>query len=745
MRKVSIVIPCFNERAYIEKCIQSILNSDYSGELEVLVADGMSDDGTSEILSDLSKSDTRIHHLKNEKRTTPYALNLGIQQATGDFVMILGAHSELDSNYLTVCTQLLEQKPEVGCVGGLLRNVSFDQTSSVISAAMSSSFGVGSAHFRTGSSTGYVDTVAFGMYRKEVFEKIGYFDTDLTRNQDDEFNFRLLKQSGFKIYLTDKAFITYFVRASFKKLWKQYYQYGYWKVLVNRKHGSITTFRQVVPAIWVLGLIIGLPISVFFKWIAVAYLGTIGFYLFGAVFFAMTLPASNKLGIIRSFVILHFAYGFGYLKGIWHFMVQKRNNAAKVLAESSRVTRLTILTQYFPPEVGAPQNRLYELAERIHGKGVEVEIITAMPNYPKMEIQKEYKGKWYCKEVMGGMTVHRCAIFVSKNKSIFIRLINYFSFVFTSFFLGLFKARRTDFIMCESPPLFLGISAWLLCKFKGAKLIFNVSDLWPESAEKLGLVTNKVFLKAATILEEWLYRKSRLITGQTMGIVENISGRFPQKDVHWLPNGVNPELFTGGLKDPMAWRLKNGYADDDFILIYAGIIGYAQGLDIILDAAGILKDQPKIKFILLGNGPEKERLMEAYAKSGLNTVSFMDFVQKKDMPEILGSIDGSIIPLKKLDLFKGAIPSKIFECLASEKPILLGVDGEARTLFIEQGNAGLFFAPENANDLAAKILELYSSPELAKSLGKNGREYVSLNFSRDLIANKFRHKLEQLN
>jgi len=406
--------------------------------------------------------------------------------------------------------------------------------------------------------------------------------------------------------------------------------------------------------------------------------------------------------------------------------------------------KLTILTQYFPPEVGAPQNRLFELAERLNARGVEIVVITAMPNYPKMEIQEGYRGKWYVKETMGNLTVHRCAIFVSKNKSIPIRLLNYFSFVFTSLWIGLFKTKRADFLLCESPPLFLGISAVILSRLKRSRLIFNASDLWPESAEKLGLVTNKTFLKLATWLEEWLYRKSFLITGQTQGIVKDISTRFPFKDVYWLPNGVDPTLFDQSTIRKSDWRAENGYTENDFILIYAGIIGYAQGLDIIIDAASKLREQPSVKFVLLGNGPEKERLVERVGELSLTSVKFLDFVQKKEMPAILKEVNASIVPLRKLDLFKGAIPSKLFECLASEKPILLGVDGEARQLFIEQGKAGLYFEPENVTELVEAIVRLKQNPEECQQLGVNGKKYVSTYFSRDKIAEKLWQKLGEI-
>ncbi|MGD0711201.1 MAG: glycosyltransferase family 4 protein, partial [Bacteroidales bacterium] len=264
--------------------------------------------------------------------------------------------------------------------------------------------------------------------------------------------------------------------------------------------------------------------------------------------------------------------------------------------------RLLILTQYFPPEIGAPQNRLFELAIRLQQKGANVTVITAMPNYPQMEIHEGYKNKWHQYEEIEGLKVHRCWIFVSKKKSIFPRLLNYFSFVFSSFFIGWFNLGKFDYLLCESPPLFLGISAYLLKKLKRAKLIINVSDLWPESAEKLGLVTNKFFLKISTKLEEFLYRKSFMISGQTQGIVKKISARFPSKKVYWLKNGVDISFYDVQ-KVHNDWRREKNFSKDDFIFLYAGIIGYAQGLEVILKAADKLKEQNNIKFVLLGSGP----------------------------------------------------------------------------------------------------------------------------------------------
>ena len=406
--------------------------------------------------------------------------------------------------------------------------------------------------------------------------------------------------------------------------------------------------------------------------------------------------------------------------------------------------KLLILTQYFPPEVGAPQNRLFELAVRLQQLGVDITVLTAMPNYPQMKIYEGYRHKKYMYEEMDGLKIHRTSIYVSQNKSILNRLRNYFSFVVSSAINGIFKLGAFDVLLCESPPLFLGYTAMYLAKNKKAKLVFNVSDLWPESAEKLGVVTNKRLLNLAYRLEEKIYKKSVLVTGQTQGICENIMQRFPSVKTFWLPNGVDLNFYNPSLIKPGDWRKNNAFEEDDFILLYAGIIGIAQGLDIILKVAKDLSHLTQIKFVLLGSGPEKQKLMLQKEIEVLKNVFFIDAVTKTQMPAILSSVNAAIIPLRKLDLFLGAIPSKIFETLAMKVPILLGVDGEAKKLFIEQGNCGIFFEPENNKQLAEAVLNLFQNNALGKQLGENGRRFVEQHFNRENIAARFYEQLINL-
>lgn len=403
--------------------------------------------------------------------------------------------------------------------------------------------------------------------------------------------------------------------------------------------------------------------------------------------------------------------------------------------------RLLILTQYYPPEIGAPQNRLHELAIRLKAMGIHVEVLTALPNYPKMEIHKEYRNKKNREEVIDGISVHRSWIYVNQSKGIISRLLNYFSFVWSSYWRGR-KLGNFDYLMVESPPLFLGYSAIRLSRELNAKMIFNVSDLWPESAEKLGIVSNKRLLNLAYNLEAKCYRKSYLITGQTMGIVKDIQSRFPTKKVAWLPNGVDLSYYDPKKVEASEFRVRNGFNSTDVLFFYGGIVGYAQGLDVILYAAKYCQDIPQAKFIIQGAGPELERLIALKEELGCNQVYFLPPVQKAEMPAVLKEVDAAIIPLKKLELFQGAIPSKVFETLAMELPILLAVDGEAKYHFVDQANAAIFCEPENVQQLYEAVKWIVEHPKEAKEMGKNGREYASKVFNRDIIAESFYNLLK---
>ncbi|MBS1637638.1 MAG: glycosyltransferase family 2 protein [Bacteroidetes bacterium] len=325
---ISVVIPCFNEQKYIIPCLESVCTQQLpAGEtLEVFVCDGRSSDNTPTLIHNYIQSHPQVKLLINEQRTTPYALNLGIQASASDVVVIFGAHAVMKPGYLMQCLQDFSTVKDAGCVGGIIDNIYENKNSQTIGLAMSSPFGVGNAHFRTGMASGYVDTVAFGAYKREVFNKIGLFDTELARNQDDEFNFRLLK-NGFKIWLNPSIRSDYYVRSSIKKLYRQYFQYGYWKVYVNKKHKAITTVRQLIPFFFVLFLITGVIASVFSCYAFLAFIGILGLYKLIGHYFAYQKTKSfmQAVHIVFVFFILHLSYGLGYLLGVIHFLILNRN------------------------------------------------------------------------------------------------------------------------------------------------------------------------------------------------------------------------------------------------------------------------------------------------------------------------------------------------------------------------------------------------------------------------------------
>lgn len=332
--KVSIVIPCRNEALYIEECIRAIYAAEIAQEVEtnVFVVDGMSNDGTREIVQQLQEEFSTLSIVDNVKQLTPFAFNLGIYAASCDYVQIVGARHILSDNYLSVCLKKLNEDPSVWCVGGRLENEYVNETGKVIALAMGTQLGMGIGNFRTLSKSGFTDTVTSPMYPYKVFEKIGFFDEELIRNQDDDFNFRVTKAGG-KIWFDADISLKYYVRGNYKNLWKQFFQYGYWKVYVNQKHRTFTTIRQLIPPLFVLYLILFL-----FTWLFGATVGLAGSFPL-IVYLALTAITSNRLvqednqlrfwDVFKTFPILHISYGLGYLKGVIEFVLLNKKPSDK--------------------------------------------------------------------------------------------------------------------------------------------------------------------------------------------------------------------------------------------------------------------------------------------------------------------------------------------------------------------------------------------------------------------------------
>ncbi len=333
MALLTIIIPCRNEKASIERCIHSISESrKYFNDFEIIVADGQSDDGTLDILNELSNQYNNITVVTNTQKITPVAFNIGLKHATGKYLTTIGARHFIDEKYLLTCINFIEKNEQVGCVGGISNCIESSATGMIITKAMSSAFGVGIGNFRAKKVSGYVDTVGTPLYRVDVLRKLGGFDENLVRNQDDDMSYRIIK-NGYKIYQCADALVEYVTRGSFSQLFHQMYQYGYWKIYVNKKNQTITTFRQLIPPLFVLFLLFALLINIlhpFSIWSALSNIPLLFYLLIG--FFSSIKQSSSFpeiFSLIACFFIMHIGYGIGYLEGILNFFLLYKNPADK--------------------------------------------------------------------------------------------------------------------------------------------------------------------------------------------------------------------------------------------------------------------------------------------------------------------------------------------------------------------------------------------------------------------------------
>jgi glycosyltransferase involved in cell wall biosynthesis len=394
--------------------------------------------------------------------------------------------------------------------------------------------------------------------------------------------------------------------------------------------------------------------------------------------------------------------------------------------------RLAILTQYYPPEIGAPQTRLSELARHLSACGHNVTVLTAMPNYPRGKIYAGYGGIIRM-ERHAGIRVIRTCVYPTQSANIIPRMLSYLSFVVSAAFLGSFALNRQDFLMVESPPLFLGIAGLWLRWCKGSKLIFNVSDLWPDSAVELGIVAKDgLATRMAYWLERICYRSAWLITGQSKSTVGNIRQRFPGRPVYHLSNGVDTEAFSPCHKTASA-RASLG-TDEQFIAVYAGLHGHAQGLNQVLEAAGVLLSDSRFRFVLIGDGPEKDRLQKLAYEMGLANVRFIEPLPHHEIPKILAASNAILVPL--VGQLTGAVPSKIYEGMASGRPLIV-ISGEEPADMVEEFGVGLSVRPNDIHGLVRALRQLSEDVQLSKTLGENGRNTALQHFRRKDILERF--------
>lgn len=403
--------------------------------------------------------------------------------------------------------------------------------------------------------------------------------------------------------------------------------------------------------------------------------------------------------------------------------------------------KLTILTQYYPPEIGAPQRRLSSLARHFVHAGHEVRVLTAMPNYPRGAIYSGYGGA-VRRETIDGVSVLRTWIVPTQRTSYLHRLANYFSFVGSSAAIGTAMAPgRADYLLVESPPLFLGMSGAWLSRVQRARLIMNVSDLWPESAVRLGVVREGSRVhRASASLERWCYRRAWMITGQSREIVADIEARMPGCRTYHLSNGVEVSEFGPEHAGREARAALASDADGSCLALYAGLHGIAQGLPQLLAAASMLEgEHTPMDMVFIGEGPVKQDLRREAAARGLARVRFLDARPPSALPPLLASADILLVPLGMS--IPGAVPSKLYEAMASGRAVVLVATGEAAAI-VREHDAGLVVEPGDVAGLAAALRALRDDPVRRRLLGENGRRAAVRFFDRSGIASRFIATLE---
>ena len=329
---VSVIIPMRNEEEHIAQCLQSVVDQEYPKDLmEVLVVDGMSQDSSREIVSGISERFRFVSLLCNPKQVKAAALNKGIAKSSGRLILPIDAHCFIDPDYISECVNALQQT-DAENVGGVVLPVGTSFVQQAIGLGMSSFFGIGSGRFHRRKNGFYTDTVSFGAYRREVFEKIGLYDEEAHYGEDDELNFRLIKSGG-RIFLSPKIKSRYYPRSSFSALWKQYYNFGYGKVRTIRKHGRPASWRHLISPMFVLCVIGSLLIYVVKPSLWWLIVGICGIYVVSAILVSVKISIREGLGYLPVlpivFATLHFSYGIGFLMGILRFCLRRHRKAAE--------------------------------------------------------------------------------------------------------------------------------------------------------------------------------------------------------------------------------------------------------------------------------------------------------------------------------------------------------------------------------------------------------------------------------
>ena len=397
--------------------------------------------------------------------------------------------------------------------------------------------------------------------------------------------------------------------------------------------------------------------------------------------------------------------------------------------------KILFITDNFPPERNAPAKRTYDHCSEWVKNGNEVTIITGAPNFPKGKVFKGYQNKLYHFEQMNGLNIKRVWTFITSNSGFFLRIIDYLSFMFSSFICGLFS-KKVDIIIATSPQFFTLISGYLLSIFKRTPLAIEIRDLWPESIVAVGAMKESSWvIKILDKLAFFLYRKSSIIITVTHSFKKELIQKGIQEDkIFVIENGFDFEKQLTPTQSIQNVESKHNLNRNKFYVAFTGTVGMAHGLEIIINAAQEINNT-NIEFLIIGEGARKQFLKDMVKSKGLNNITFIDNISWIEIVNLNQIINVHLVHLIKDKEFLKVIPSKIFESMALNKPIIMGVDGESRQI-TNKANCAVNIDPENYKELIEKCYLLYDNPDKIEELGTAGNKYAKNHYSRKILSNK---------
>ncbi len=393
------------------------------------------------------------------------------------------------------------------------------------------------------------------------------------------------------------------------------------------------------------------------------------------------------------------------------------------------------ITQYFYPEIGATQNRALEMASHLVACGHHVTILTEFPNHPSGIIPKRYRFKLFERGRYRGIEVIRSFVKASPKKNFVNRILFYLSFMISSIVAGMkLKNKKYDIVYATSPPLFVGLSGYVIARLRKVKFVFEVRDLWLESAVVMGELRNRRAIQLSEWIERICYKSASKIVVVTQGIRDRLIQRNVDPNrLSIVPNGANVDIFRFSAdNDPFKKELG---CQGKFIILYAGIIGLAQGIANLAEVVRRLKENKDIFFLFMGEGPLKRDLLRLQESYELDNLRIIGQVPRKEVFRYTAAADVCLVPLRKGNIFKSALPSKMFDAWACGRPIILTVDGEARE-HLNKADAGIYVDAEDHRGIKKAIIHLSNNPDLCQKYGRNGRKYVEKHFSRKIMAQK---------